>query len=51
MKKIVDVVLNIDSLILEDNQCIDDVIKHIQNKFELGYEPTYMILYEEFIDD
>ena len=49
--KIVDVVLNIDSLHLEDNQSVEDVIDYIRNEFEFGYEPTYEVLYEERIDE
>ena len=49
--KMVDVVLNIDSLLLAEDQSVDDVIQHIQKQFEMGYEPTWEILYEEEIVD
>lgn len=47
----VDVVLNIDSLFLEDGQSIDDVVNCLRENFEFGYEPTWEILYEEEIVD
>lgn len=47
----VDVILNIDSLFLKNNECVDDVIEHIREKYDFGYEPTYEILYEECIDE
>lgn len=49
--KMVDVILNIDSLFLEDEEDIDDVITHLRGKFDFGYEPTWEVLYEEKIDD
>lgn len=49
--KLVDVVLNIDSLHLDDNQSVDDVIDYIRNEFEFGYEPTYEVLYEEEVKE
>ena len=47
----VDVILNIDSLILEDNETVDDVIDWIREKYSFGYEPTLEVLYEEPLDD
>lgn len=49
--KIVDVVLNLDSLHLKDNESIDDVVEHIRKKYDFGYEPTWEILYEEVYSD
>ena len=49
--RMVDVVLNIDSLFLEDDQDIEDVIDCLHKSFEFGYEPTWEILYEELVDD
>ena len=46
-RMMIDVVINIDSLILEDGQSVDDLIDHIREKFQLGYEPTWEVLYEE----
>jgi len=51
LMKMIDVILNIDSLFLDDDEDVDDVLNHIREKFEFGYEPTYEILYEEIIDD
>lgn len=48
--RMVDVVLNIDSLFLEEEESIEDVINHIREKYDFGYEPTYDVLYEEYID-
>ena len=45
----IDLVLNIDSLHLKDGESVDDVINHIQERFEMGFEPTYEILHEEMI--
>ena len=47
----IDLVLNIDSLYLEDGETVDDVIAHIREKYDFGYEPTYEVLYEETVDD
>ena len=49
--KMVDVVINIDSLFLKEDESVDDVIKHIREKYEFGYEPIWEILYEESVDD
>ena len=46
-----DVVINIDSLFLEEGETVDDVINHIREKYKFGYEPTYEVLYEEIIVD
>lgn len=50
-KKMVDVVLNIDSLILDEDDSIDRLIDHIREKYSFGYEPTYEVLYEELVDE
>lgn len=50
-RKMIDVVINIDSLIVSEDQTIEDVVQSIQNQFEMGYEPTWEVLYEEIIDD
>ena len=47
----IDLVLNIDSLFLKDGESAEDVIAHIREKWDMGYEPTYEVLYEEIIDD
>ena len=47
----IDLTLNIDSLFLKDGETVDDVINHIREKWDFGYEPTYEILYEEVVDD
>ena len=49
--KMIDVVLNIDSLFLEDDESIDDVIDYLREKYDFGYEPTIEILYEEDVSD
>lgn len=50
-KRMIDVVLNIDSLMLEEGQSVDDIIDCIKERFSFGYEPTYEVLYEEEIVD
>ena len=50
-KKMIDVVLNIDSLFLKDGESVEDVIDCLREKFSFGYEPTWEILYEETVDD
>lgn len=47
----VDVILNIDSLMLEDDETVDDVVDYLRERFSFGYEPTLEVLYEEDIDD
>lgn len=49
--RMIDVVLNLDSLILKDDESVDDVINHIRKRFSCGYEPTFEILYEEEVDE
>lgn len=44
-------VINIDSLMLGEDQDIQDVVQLIQSRFEMGYEPTWEVLYEEIIND
>ena len=51
LKRMIDVVLNIDSLMLDDDETVDDVIDCLKEKFSFGYEPTYEVLYEEEIAD
>ena len=48
--KMIDVVINIDSLILNDDQEVDDVIDVLREKFQFGYKPTWEVLYEEKIE-
>ena len=50
-RKMVDVLLNIDSLILDEDDSIDRLIDHIREKYSFGYEPTYEVLYEELVDE
>ena len=47
----IDLIINIDALFLKDGETVDDVIEHIREKYDFGYEPTYEVLYEEIIDD
>ena len=49
--KMIDVAINIDSLFLEDDQQVDDLLTHLREKFVFGYEPTYEILHEEHFDE
>ena len=46
-----DVILNIDSLILKDDESVDDVVDYLRERFSFGYEPSIEVLYEEVIDD
>ena len=47
----IDLVLNIDSLFMKDDESVEDIIAHIREKWDMGYEPTYEVLYEEVVDD
>lgn len=49
--RMIDVILNIDSLFLNDDESVDDVLNHIREKYDFGYEPTYEILYEEEVEE
>ena len=51
MKRMVDLVLNLDSLILDDDESVEDILEYLQEKYSFGYEPTYEVLYEEEIVD
>ena len=46
-----DLILNLDSLFLKDDETVDDLIEYLKKKYEFGYEPTYEVTYEEIIDD
>lgn len=48
--KMIDVVINIDSLYLNDDETIDDVIDYIREKWDFGYEPNVEVLYEENVE-
>ena len=48
--KMIDVVINIDSLFLKCDEDVDDVIGYLRERFDFGYEPTWEILYEEVIN-
>lgn len=47
----INLVLNIDSLFLKDGETVDDVVNHLRERFDFGYEPTWEVLYEEIVDD
>lgn len=47
----VDVVINLDSLFLKDDESVDDVIQYLRKRFDFGYEPTYEVIYEEIVDE
>jgi hypothetical protein len=47
----IDVTINIDSLYLDCDEGVEDVIDWLRNMYEFGYEPTYEVLHEEIIDD
>ncbi len=49
--KIVDVVLNIDGLKLNDGESVDDVVKAITERFDVGYDVLYEVTYEEEVAD
>ena len=49
--EMVDVILNIDSLILKDGESVDDIVDFLRKRFEFGYEPTFEILYREELDE
>ena len=51
MRKIVDVILTVDSLELDDNETVEDVVKLIKDHFWVGYDITYEVTYEETVDD
>lgn len=51
MKRMIDVVINLDSVILDENESLDDMIELLRTKFDIGYSPTYEVLYEEYFDD
>ena len=51
MRKIVDVILTIDSLELDDNETVEDVVKLINDHFWVGYDIQYEVTYEETVDD
>ena len=50
-KIMIDLVLNIDSLFLNENETVDDVVNHIRKRWNFGYEPTWEVLYEEIVTD
>ena len=50
-KKMIDVRIDIDSLFLDCDETVDDLIDHIRERFSFGYEPSYEVIYEEVVDD
>ena len=48
--KMIDVILNIDSLFLEDGESVDDVVDYLRKRFDFGYEPQWEVLYEEMVE-
>lgn len=46
----IDLVLNLDSLFLKDDESVDDLIEYLRKRYEFGYEPTYEVLYEEKVE-
>ena len=51
MVKLVDCILNIDSLILEEDETVDDVIDYLREKYSFGFEPVVDVLYVEKLED
>ena len=47
----IDLILTIDSLYLKDGETVEDVVKHIRDKYDVGYEPIWEVTYEEVVDD
>ena len=50
MVVLVDCILNIDSLILQDDETVDDVIDYIRERWSFGFEPVVEVLYTEQLD-
>lgn len=50
MKKIIDLQLNIDGIILEDGESIEDILNEVKSKIKTSYDIQYNILYEEEIE-
>lgn len=50
-KKIVDLVIHMDGLMLNDGESVDDVIAYLEDKYPLPYDYIYEVTYEEIIDD
>lgn len=50
-KKIVDLVIHMDGLMLKDGEDVDDVISHLKQRYPLPYDYIYEVTYEEIIDD
>ena len=46
-----DLILNIDSLHLKDDESVDDVIEYLKERWDFGYEPQYELLYEEKVGE
>ena len=47
----VDVILNIDSLILDENEYIEDIFEYLRKNYSFGSEPTYEILHKEKLEE
>lgn len=47
----IDLVINIDSLLLQDGESVDDMVDKIQEEYDIGYPITYEVTHEEIIDD
>ena len=51
MRKMIDMVITLDSLYLEEWETADDVVELIKKHFDVCIEPTYEVTYEETVDD
>ncbi len=49
--KMVDVTLILDSLILNEGETVDDVVKLINEHFTVDYDIMVDVTYEETVDD
>lgn len=51
MKRVVDLVLTIDAIQFDDEHTLDDLLNHIKNNYQIGYDIIVDETYEEIIND
>lgn len=50
-KRLIDLVIYADGIILEDGETEEDVVEYLKDKYDSLYAFTYEVNYEEIIDD
>lgn len=50
-KRLIDLVIYADGIILEDGETVEDVVKYLEDKYPSQYPYLWRVDYEETLDD